>query len=58
MGEEGSPLIIIKTIAENREKMGRPKEACCIFIEKNDSNFQNLKVEIDKEIKNGFRFIA
>ncbi len=52
MGEEGSPLIIIKTIAENREKMGRPKEACCIFIEKNDSNFQNLKVEIDKEIKN------
>jgi three-Cys-motif partner protein len=51
-GEEGSPLVIIKTIAEIREKMGRPKEASCIFIEKNDSNFQNLKVEIDKEIKN------
>ena len=51
-GEEGSPLIIIKAIAEIREKMGRPKEASCIFIEKSDSNFQNLKVEIDKEIRN------
>lgn len=51
-GEEGSPLVIIKTIAEIREKMGRQKEASCIFIEINDSNFQNLRVEIDKEIKN------
>ncbi len=51
-GEEGSPLVIIKTIAEIREKMGRPKEASCIFIEINDSNFQNLRVEIDKERKN------
>jgi three-Cys-motif partner protein len=51
-GEEGSPLVIIKTIAGIREKMGRPKEASCIFIEINDSNFQNLQVEIDKEIKN------
>lgn len=51
-GVEGSPLIIIKTIAEIREKMGRPKEAGCIFIEIDDSNFQNLRVEIDKEIKN------
>ena len=82
-GEEGSPLVIIKTIAGIREKMGRPKEASCIFneepcgkpqginshitnttavtlwqatgnpqVEINDSNFQNLRVEIDKEIKN------
>jgi three-Cys-motif partner protein len=50
--EEGSPLVIIKTIAEIREKMGRPKKACCVFIEKNDSNFKNLQLEIDKEMKN------
>jgi three-Cys-motif partner protein len=48
-GEEGSPLIIIKTLADVREKMKRPNEACCIFIEKNDSNFENLKVELEKE---------
>jgi three-Cys-motif partner protein len=51
-GEEGSPLVIIKTIAGIREKMERPKEASCIFIEKNGNNFQNLQIEMDKEIKN------
>ena len=55
-GEEGSPLVIIKTIAEIREKMGRPKEASCIFIEINDSNFQNLRVEIDNEINLSQRY--
>jgi hypothetical protein len=51
-GEEASPLIIIETIAVVREKMGRPKAASCIFIEKSDNNFQNLQVEIDEETRN------
>ena len=51
-GMEGSPLIVIKTIAEIREKMGRPKGASCIFIERSKNNFQNLQVEINKEREN------
>ena len=51
-GAEGSPLIVIKTIAEIREKMGRPDGGSCIFIERNKNNFQNLQSEINIEIEN------
>jgi three-Cys-motif partner protein len=47
-GEEGSPFIIINSIAEIREKANRPNEACCVFIEKNESNFRNLREEISE----------
>jgi three-Cys-motif partner protein len=48
-GQEGSPLIIMKAVAEVRKRMGRSIDACCIFIEKNVNNFQNLKDEVEKE---------
>lgn len=51
-GVEGSPLIVIKTIAEIREKMRQPDGASCIFIERNKNNFQNLQSEINIEIEN------
>ena len=51
-GVEGSPLIVIKTIAEIREKGGRPGRASCIFIERSKNNFQNLQAEINREIEN------
>lgn len=51
-GAEGSPLIVIKTIAGIREKMGRPDGASCIFIERSENNFQNLQEEINREIEN------
>jgi len=50
-GSEGSPLIIIKKLAEIKEKMKRPNEASCIFIEKNDNNFRNLHAIVENEIK-------
>lgn len=47
-GEEGSPLKIIR-ILENLHKYRRkPKEAECIFIEKNKSNYENLKEQVDQ----------
>lgn len=51
-GSEGSPLIIIKTIARIREKMRRPNGASCVFIERSENNFQNLQEEINREIEN------
>lgn len=46
--EEGSPLIIINSIAEVRKMTGKPPIASCIFIEKNANNYANLKNEISE----------
>ena len=46
-GEDGSPLIIIGALADVRAKMGRPDKANCLFIEKNENNYNNLVEEID-----------
>jgi three-Cys-motif partner protein len=48
-GSDGSPLIIIKKLAEIHEERGVPKEASCIFIEKNENNFYNLEGTIEQE---------
>lgn len=49
---EGSPLIILKKLVEVRENMDRPKQASCIFVEKNSNNFENIRQLVDKEIEN------
>lgn len=51
-GVEGSPLIVIRTIAKIREQTGRPKGASCIFIERSKNNFKNLQAEINREREN------
>lgn len=49
---EGSPLIILKKLVEVRERLKRPEKANCIFVEKNNSNFENLRQLVAKEIEN------
>lgn len=48
-GEDGSPLIMIDTLANVREKMKRPDKATCVFIEKNKNNYDNLVDELNKK---------
>lgn len=45
----GSPIIILRKLAEIHEKMNCPNEASCIFIEKNQNNFNNLIDTIEEE---------
>jgi three-Cys-motif partner protein len=49
---EGSPIIIIKKLSEIRERMGRPRKASCVFIEKNKNNFEILREIVNSEIQN------
>ncbi len=49
-GEDGSPLIIMKTIAKIKKNLKTsPKKIKCVFIEKSEKNFQNLEKEINQE---------
>lgn len=48
---EGSPLIIIKKLAEIHEKENKPSKAFCVFIEKNVNNFRNLRETVENEIE-------
>lgn len=50
-GNEGSPLKILKILVNLKKKQGKPENAYCHFIEKNDSNYENLCNEI-KNFKN------
>ena len=46
-GSEGSPLKILKILVNLKENQGKPENAYCHFIEKNESNHSNLSTEIN-----------
>ena len=50
-GSKGSPLVAIETASRLKEKFPYLKEIRCIFIEKNENNFENLRRVIYNEIK-------
>ncbi|RLI77271.1 hypothetical protein DRP07_12330, partial [Archaeoglobales archaeon] len=50
-GEKGSPLIALETASRLKKQFSYLKEIVCTFIEKNPSNFENLKNTIDETIK-------
>ncbi len=46
-GSEGSPLKILKILVNLKENQGKPENAHCHFIEKNENNHSNLITEIN-----------
>ena len=49
-GSDGSPIIALKTISDLKQKRTHIQDVVCTFIEKDESNYNNLCQVIDAEI--------